>query len=199
MLAPRFTIAGLMGLVVVAAVGVAALRFASELWAGVLLIGTLAMLGAAVLGVVHRRGARRAWWQGFALFGWGYLFVSLGPWAADAVAPHLPTTTALDALFERMHPPRKEEARLSAFISRGGGGGAAPAIYAISSAAPVTATVAPATAAASGSAPSMVRFNLSLTTPTPEFFHRVGHCLWALLAATLGGLIGRAFFATSGR
>ena len=33
---PRFSIAGLMGLVVVVAVGVATLRFASELWASIL-------------------------------------------------------------------------------------------------------------------------------------------------------------------
>jgi hypothetical protein len=38
-----------------------------------------------------------------------------------------------------------------------------------------------------------------LTTATPEFFRRVGHCLWTLLAAVLGGLIGRAFFATADR
>ena len=60
-LSRRFTIAGLMGLVVVVAVGVAALRFASELWSGILLMLTLGMLGAAVLGFHERAGARRAW------------------------------------------------------------------------------------------------------------------------------------------
>jgi hypothetical protein len=74
---PRFAIAGLMGLVV--AVGVAALRFASELWAGVLLMLTLGVLGAAVLAFHERSGASRAWWRGFALFGWGYVVLAMGP------------------------------------------------------------------------------------------------------------------------
>jgi hypothetical protein len=197
MSAPRFTIAGLMGLVVASAVGVAAVRFASETWAGVLLLGTLILLGAAVLGVVHRRGARRAWWQGFALFGWGYLFAAFGPWAADAVAPHLPTTAALDALYTKMHPTGDEAQRLSAFVARGGGAGTAT--YAITTAAPSGGGSAPTAGMGSGAPPATFTFRVMLATPTPEFFRRVGHCLWALLAAVLGGLIGRAFFATADR
>jgi hypothetical protein len=94
-----------MGLVVVVvAVGVAALRFASELWAGILLILTLGGLGAAVLAFHEGNAAPRSWWRGFALFGWGYLVLAMGPWASEAIAPHLPTTMGLDALYARMHP-----------------------------------------------------------------------------------------------
>jgi hypothetical protein len=88
----------MMGLVVVVAVGVAALRFASGLWAGVLLLLTLGVLGAAVLAFHERTGAKRAWWRGFALFGWGDLVLAMGPWASEAVAPHLPTTAGLASL-----------------------------------------------------------------------------------------------------
>jgi hypothetical protein len=50
-----------MGLVVVVAVGVAALRFASAPWAGILLMLTLGVLGAAVLAFHERTGSKRAW------------------------------------------------------------------------------------------------------------------------------------------
>jgi hypothetical protein len=61
------------------AVGVAALRFASELWAGVLLMPTLGVLGASVLAFHERTGSERAWWRGFVPFGWGHVALTMGP------------------------------------------------------------------------------------------------------------------------
>ncbi len=69
----RFSIAGLMGIVLIAAVGLAGLRNASALWAGTLLMLTCATLALAVVGAIYCRGPRQAWWLGFAIFGWGYL------------------------------------------------------------------------------------------------------------------------------
>jgi hypothetical protein len=73
----RFSIAGLMGAVLTAALGLTALRSASETWAGVALLATCGVLGLAVVGVVSRAADERAWWLGFALFGWGYLVLAL--------------------------------------------------------------------------------------------------------------------------
>src|SRR3954469_14194500 len=67
---PRLSLSGLMALVLVLAIGVAALRDASETWAGVVLLLTLGLLGVSVFGVIYRREARRAWWLGFAQFRW---------------------------------------------------------------------------------------------------------------------------------
>ncbi len=69
----RFSIAGLMGAVLVAAVGLAALRIASPIWAGAMLLLTYVVLGLAILCAVLRGRAERAWWLGFCVFGWGYL------------------------------------------------------------------------------------------------------------------------------
>ena len=69
----RFSIAGLMGAVLVAAVGLAALLSASPIWAGTMLLLTYVVLGLAILCAVLRGHARRAWWLGFCVFGWGYL------------------------------------------------------------------------------------------------------------------------------
>ena len=46
----RFSIAGLMGVVLLVAVGFAALRSSSETWAGILLLATLGAIGIAMVG-----------------------------------------------------------------------------------------------------------------------------------------------------
>src|SRR4051812_5876178 len=91
----QFSIAGLMGLVLVASIGLAALRSGSETWAGVLFLVTCGVLALAVVGVACRGAGERAWWIGFALFGWGYL--ALAYWCS-APTPRLPTIALLSAL-----------------------------------------------------------------------------------------------------
>jgi hypothetical protein len=189
---PRFTIAGLMGLVVVV-VGAAALRFASELWAGVLLMLTLGVLGAAILAFHERTGSLRSWWRGFALFGWGYLFLAMGPWGSDAIAPHLPTTAGLDALYATMHPSGDNRVvRLRTVIDSFSSTGTTPPRTG-SSVIELDVTGAPTSAQ-----PPLV-FRFPAANATPEPFRRVGHCLWALLVACLGGVVGRALHARGER
>ena len=53
----RFTIGGLMAVVLVAAIDVAAVLIANPTWAGVLSLLTYGTLGVAILGLVLRRGA----------------------------------------------------------------------------------------------------------------------------------------------
>ena len=69
----RFTIAGLLGVVAFAAVGFAALRSGSDLWASTIFTLTAATLATAVLLSIHRQGRARAFWIGVALFGWLHL------------------------------------------------------------------------------------------------------------------------------
>jgi hypothetical protein len=141
----RFSIGGLMGIVLIAAISLAALRNANAIWAGVMLLLTCAVLGMAILGVVCRRQAQRAWWLGFALFGWGYLALAVS-WPLSHWI-QLPTVTLLEVLALKLG------ARPSGM---GGGMGVDPLI------------------------PPLLQ---------------VGHCLWALLAAVLGGMLARALFA----
>jgi hypothetical protein len=87
----RYNIASILGAVLFFAVGFAALREADDLWDSGLFSLTLGLLLAAVLLAVHRTEARRAFWIGFALFGWGYLSLSLIP----STESRLITTKAL--------------------------------------------------------------------------------------------------------
>jgi hypothetical protein len=87
----RFSIVSILGAIVFAGFGFAALRQADDLWNSALFSLTIGLLLAAVLLAIHRTEARRAFWIGFALFGWGYLSVSLIPFTE----PRLITTKAL--------------------------------------------------------------------------------------------------------
>ena len=57
-----FSIRTLMAFVLVSAIGLAALRNAGDLWAGMMMQVALTAVGVAVLGAVLLRGRERAWW-----------------------------------------------------------------------------------------------------------------------------------------
>jgi hypothetical protein len=109
---PRVSIRTLMAFIIVAGVGLAALRNANEFWAGMMLLLALATVGIAVLGGLFSRGTQRAWWVGFAVFGGGYLIVSLCPLGAE-----LPTTRALNYVHLRVVRLSTRDAALSQLIS----------------------------------------------------------------------------------
>jgi len=71
----------------------------------------------AIGGGVCRRGAERAWWLGFALFGWGYL--ALAFWSSDNLT-ELPTAILLQAINSRMNttPQRTADLRGARSLTR---------------------------------------------------------------------------------
>jgi len=75
----RFSIASLLLVVLFVAVGFAALRESNETWNSGDFTLTLAALLISILLAIHRTESRRAFWIGFALFGWIYLGLSLVP------------------------------------------------------------------------------------------------------------------------
>lgn len=69
----RVSIAGLMCLVLFAAIASAGVADPLGPWAGILALFTRAVLSMALVGALCRTGPERAWWLGFASFGWIYL------------------------------------------------------------------------------------------------------------------------------
>jgi hypothetical protein len=90
----RFTIASLLIAVLFAGFGFAALREANEIWDSGIFSITLGMLLISFLLAFHRTEKRRAFWLGFALFGWTYLGLSLVP----SIQSRLITTKSLALL-----------------------------------------------------------------------------------------------------
>ncbi len=111
----RFSIAGLMAIVLAIALGFAALRTASVTTLGITLLATRAILGIAIVGAICRRGAERAFWLGFAICGLVYIRCSLEPYPAW---PELPTQALLEALGRVMGIPIDNRLTLGAGPSR---------------------------------------------------------------------------------
>src|SRR6516164_7292040 len=99
---PRFSIAGLMAVVLIAALGLAALRSGSETMASTVFLPTCGVLALGVVGVACGKRTERAWWVGFTSFGWGYL--ALAFWRSYYF-PRPPTVVLLKALESYIGPP----------------------------------------------------------------------------------------------
>ena len=65
------------------AVAGASLLYPGTIWASLLPLIEAALLLAALVGVILSRGANRAYWIGFAVFGWGYLILIYGPYSDE--------------------------------------------------------------------------------------------------------------------
>ena len=148
---PRWSIGGMMAVVVIAAVGLAALRSPSETWAGGMLLLTCGILALAVVGAVTGRGARRTGWLGFTLFGWGYLALSgCGEEHPSFASPTARLIEIVGGWFEIPLHPRPNP------------------------------------------------FCGYMSDPSIDArYAQIGHCLWALVAASLGGLLAGVFFGSS--
>jgi len=95
----RFSIAGLMGVVLIVGVGFASLRSGSPIWASGMFTLTVALLSAAIVAGIAVRGRGRLACVGFAVFGWVYLAVAFGPWPHNLDGPpQLVTVPLLDAV-----------------------------------------------------------------------------------------------------
>lgn len=145
----RYSIAGLMGTVLIASLGLAALRDPSDVsegWAGAAVMLVCGLFTLAVVGAGCSGTPGRIWWLGFALFGWGYLKLSIWPTFGT---PKLPTMIVTEVL--------------------------------------------------------MTRLGRSLPQPTfgapdtAKSFRQIGHCLWSLPFAFLGGTLAQFLFTLSMR
>jgi hypothetical protein len=184
----RFSIASLLALVVVVAVAVAALRAANEAWESGAFGATLLILLTAVLLAVHRAERRRAYWLGFALFGWTYLIASLVP----SVEPRMPTTKGLAYLDSQIRVRKTFTVRLALANATASGPNTVQAV-----------ALSPQGGTLATSSQGVVRlWNVTtgalLTGPngTTESFLSIGHSLAALVLAFLGGHASRYLYGT---
>jgi hypothetical protein len=81
----QVSILALVLIIVACAMAFTALKTASDLWYGALYTFTMVLLLAAVIAARFRRGNEKAFWFGFAVFGWAFFVVGLGPWPGQGV------------------------------------------------------------------------------------------------------------------
>ena len=179
---PRFRIASLLALVLFVALAIAALRASDDPWDGGVL-GTFLILLSAILMAIHRTNGKRAYWLGFALFGWVYLVASLVP----TIEPRLPTTAGLAYLDSKV--PGREIDSLYRVIGRVNGGSNVQAV-AFSPQGRSLSTVARGDVQILGTWPPGKP--LARTSGTSENFVWIGHSLMAPSgAALIGGHLSR--------
>lgn len=95
----RFSLATLAVSVVPIACACGALSSGSRLWANATFSFTLVLLLLATVGTRLAPAHRRTWWAGFAVFGWAYFVLALGPWFRESLARNLVTSEILRRLY----------------------------------------------------------------------------------------------------
>ncbi|WP_435011047.1 hypothetical protein P12x_002340 [Tundrisphaera lichenicola] len=175
--AGQVPILGVLTFLVVGAIASVAVLQGQATWANVLFLATVSLLGVSILGILHRKGDDRAFWQGFALFGWGYLIIAFVPWTPHPSGLELPTSRWLGALHGAVDR------------SSAGPGDQSQAM-------PPAETVEGADVAARGPVVPVPAIPQSPSMFVPadlRQFTLVGHCLLTLLAALLGSSVARWF------
>jgi hypothetical protein len=191
----RFSIRSLMAFIIVAAIGLAALRNANDLWAGTLLLLALAAIGIAMMGAVILRGKERYWSAGFAFFAGCYLVLAIGPWLSSWYGPRIGTTHLLDQLRDRMFASRLEPLNDVQ----------AESLSAEKKAIETEIAQASRLSRNPGQDPAVRAMTRRLQAigsklganqnarPRSQDFHDVGHSLFAILAGFLGGVTAVRF------
>ena len=120
MIRPRASVAMLLLVVGLMAVGFAALRVSSRLWASACVSTALLGLVGSIAAILYRRGASRAFWVGYALFGWTYFLIAFVP-PLNTMRELLVSAPALGILEEKLlddpPPPTKPGGRTGLPIS----------------------------------------------------------------------------------
>ena len=91
----HFHVAGLRGVVLLLAVGMAAVRAATALRPSAIFTVAVILFSTAVFGVMATRGSVRFTWAGRAVFAWIYLALAFSPWRENPVLPPPLLTEAL--------------------------------------------------------------------------------------------------------
>jgi hypothetical protein len=158
-----------MILILVAAIGIAALRTASPNWAAAILDGTVTIVFALLL-LAFKRGEPRAFCLTFAVVAAAYLICTSDSWFGRRIEPRLPTSRWLDRAHSAIVIPRMLEKTL-------------PRDRFDESFSEWSAEHPDVSDHAIGEARDSRFILIRWTVPTEKPFRRIGHCLIAVAAA----------------
>lgn len=188
----RSSIGVLMMLIVACALGFAALRRPSLLWAGLFHSAVLLLLVISLIIIATRKGPGRAPWIGFAIAGGAHWLVAMGPW--DELGPRLGTTALLDILYARLNAPEEAPGGSAGPVPGGAAWGNLPreARIALMSGAVSIVREAPedrwtAWTRPMGDPDGTQAGDLMLVAPEP--FRRIGHALISLVLGLAGAIL----------
>jgi hypothetical protein len=211
----RFTILGVMGFVLVLAVGLAALRGANDYWAGGFLTTTPLLFCLALLGALCGRPEKRPGRLGFVVLGGGYFALAfLG--LSDANLNKLPTSQALYYVHQKVVGTQTVTVLFSTAgtgmgpttsVARGVAWAQTSGTFVLNqpTGAP-TATASTVDVVGDGDSTAdqaVMRWpSWSMVLPGAahyDAFYAIGHCLFALIAGVIGLPIARRFASSGAR
>ena len=155
----QFSLRMLLVVVAFVAVGCAALANASPAVADTAYTMAIGVMFIALLGILYRREADRAFWVGFAIFGMGYLLL-LGSGPLSIRAGKLATTTLMEYVYSQ------------------------------------TGLSDRAVASVVAQSRNQILLPQRAERRARSTFVRIGHSIWTLILAYLGGLLARYFYST---
>ena len=173
----RFNIASLLVTILIIGFGFAALRESNDLWDSGIFSLTLGVLLTSILLAVHRKESRRAFWIGFAMFGWVYLGLSLVP----SMESRLLTRKVLVYLGSKV-PGRYLEVSILEVSTPGSGPPSKPA---------QNIAIITDGSQAVPSIPGQLKLSLGGWSGSTENFVRIGHSLLSLIVGLSGGHLSR--------
>jgi len=140
---------------------------------------------AAVILSIYRSGDKRAFWLGFAVFGWSYLLLCYGPIFAENSSPfgwtRLITGRLATALYDRIHGSAPTQAAFVYTTTAAPAGAPTPLP-------PTRIVPQPAGSLTLQVKPYAPAVTVQLATaPDRSDFLNAAHSLWALLIALCGG------------
>jgi hypothetical protein len=180
----RFHLGTLVIIVLFLGFGFAALRESNESWDSSVFSITLCVLFISILLAIHRLGSRRAFWIGFALFGWTYLGLALVP----SIESRLITTKALAYLDSGVQDAFSNTVQAGRTFS------GSPKEHTIK--APFQGIILKSRKQ-DGALTSHYSALLGGASGRTRNFVRIGHSLFTLLVAWLGGQLSRRLSRTS--
>jgi hypothetical protein len=197
---PRFSIASISAVIAIFAVALAALRSPSYLWANVTFSLALGALVVAIINVIYGRGAGRAYWLGFTLCGGIYLAICSFPGLHDSVCPRLVTEVVLDFLYPHLSPAETTSWGATLVVTTGTGNTGtglqvmpgSPTWHLTRSQVSPSPRVPPWTAWTEPDRTIGVGYQIgTVSLNSSEAFRRIGHSMFTLLVAVLGGMFAR--------
>jgi hypothetical protein len=208
----QFSIRSLFVGVTILSVGIAALLNANRWWEAVMWGGTIFVLALAILLPIYRQQEQRAFWLGFAVFGWIYLAILVYSWtpgAKEQVARSDPfaqssllTTRLSKGAYNSLLPESKKQPSVPMM----NGNGSAPMTVYFGTKFPVVDTLpapgadsAISTTVSLALTPSGVLMSSNPNYVSIETFTHIAHALWLLLVAAIGGKTCQIIYRTRPR
>ena len=176
----RFSIRLLLGLVTFIAIAIGSLLNANQLWFQVLLTATILLFVIGTLVAIGRTGAARAFWIGFVVIGCAYSVAVFGfrpqnkylltPKLLEYLYPQVKTEITADSREELLEQYPDAERY-------------------------ITELDPPALSSANLAFPNL-RVTFHYQFPKRNEFDAIGHCLFTLTFAFIGGSVAKVFYIT---